>query len=326
LILKRFNSQILVIISLSGLLLGACVNAHPPAESEFSSYPLKIAILPILDSLPMLVAQKEGYFEARGLQVELIPVASGAERDQLVASGQADGMVNEILSTIFYNKEKTQVQIVRYARTADPQSPLFRILASKDSGIKDVNGLRGIEIGISEGTVIAYLTDRMLQGEGFKADDIKTVAVPKISDRMTLLNSGQLKAAMLPDPLSSLSAQLGAVIILDDTRYPDFSCSTIAFRKEIIDENPETIRSFLAAVERAVLQINSNPKNYTKLLEEQKLVPPQLISLFKLPLFVEAGVPSEEQFHDVLAWAKDKGLVAGDVPYNLSVNPDFLPQ
>jgi NitT/TauT family transport system substrate-binding protein len=323
---KRVFSCIFVIITFSGLLLGACAKTPSPAESEFSSYPLKIAILPILDSLPMLVAEKEGYFESRGMKVELMSVASGAERDQLITSGQADGMVNEILSTIFYDKDKTQVQIVRYARMADSQSPLFRILASKNSGIKDVNGLKGVEIGISDGTVIAYLTDRMLQGEGFRPDEINTIAVPKISDRLALLNSGQLKAAMLPDPLSSLSVQQGAVIILDDTRYPEISCSTISFRKEVIDKNPESIRAFLAAIEEAVSQINTNPGNYNQLLEDQKLVPPQLIESFKLPRYVKAGVPTEEQYADVLAWAKEKGLVSDDVSYKEAVNPDFLPQ
>ena len=40
-----------------------------------------MAVLPILDTLPMYVAQQEGLFEQNGVQVEFIPVASGAERD-----------------------------------------------------------------------------------------------------------------------------------------------------------------------------------------------------------------------------------------------------
>ncbi len=68
----------------------------------------------------MYVAQKEGLFEKHGVKVELVPVASAPERDQVIAAGQADGMINEALSTALYNKDQVQVQIVRYARAATP--------------------------------------------------------------------------------------------------------------------------------------------------------------------------------------------------------------
>jgi len=58
---------------------------------------------------------------------------------------------------------------------------------------------------------------------------------------------------------------------------------------------------------------------------EQKVVPPQLAGKFKVPPFVTAGVPSEAQWNDVLAWAKEKKLLAQDVSYSTSVNPSFLP-
>lgn len=276
----------------------------------------------------MYVAQKEGLFTAHGITVEFIPVASGAERDQLIASGQADGMVNELLSTLLFNKDKTQVQTVRYARAATTDSPLFRILASPKSGITKAEDLKGVEIGISDGTIIAYLTDRLLQKKGLKAEEIKTVGVPKIPERLALLNSGQLKAAVLPDPTSSLATQQGAVVIVDDTLAPELSFSTLTFRKQVIDEHPEAIRSFLAAVEEATQKINSD-ETHTKwapLLSEQKLVPTILLESYKIPRFVTAGAPSQAQFDDVLAWAKDKGIIKKDVSYSESINVGFLPK
>ncbi len=110
-------------------------------------------------------------------------------------AGQADGMVNEVLTTLFINRDKTQVQIVRYARTATAQNHLFSILAAGNSGIKSPADLNGVEIGISDATVIAYLTDRLLQHEGLKTSDIKTIGIPKVPDRLALLQAGKLKAS-----------------------------------------------------------------------------------------------------------------------------------
>ncbi len=235
-------------------------------------------------------------------------------------------MVNEALSTMFYNKDQVRVQIVRYARAATADSALFRILASAKSGISSVDGLKGVAIGSSQGTVIEYLTSRLLQAEGFTPDQIKTISVPKISDRMALLGSGELKAAMLPDPMSSLAVQNGAKVILEDSRHPEYSFSTIAFRKAVIDEHPEAVRSFLAAIEEAVAKINANPTGWNSLLVEQKLLPAPLSGTFKTPPFITAGVPTEVQWNDTLAWAKAQGLIMKDLPYSDSVTAAYLPK
>lgn len=318
----------LALAALIALLFTACTPATPTAQTTEPAQPavtLRIALIPVLDALPMYVAQGQGLFAKHNIQVEFIPVKSAPERDQLIASKQADGMVNEILSTMFFNREQVQVQSVRYARTASSEAALFRIMAAANSGISGPDGLKGVEIGISEGTVIHYLTERLLQAEGFTAGEINTVAVPDITARMTLLQSGELKAAMLPEPLSTLTQSQGAVVALDDTSHPEYSFSTITFRQEVIDANPEAIRGFLAAVEEAVEIINSAPDSLKPLLQEQSLVPQPILDSFVIAPFHTADIPTEAQWNDVLAWAKDKGLLSGDVSYSESVTGEYLP-
>jgi len=318
---------ILIVLS---LLLGACAQASPPTaapEAGETTEPvtLRIAILPILEALPMYVAQQNGYFEDQGVKVEFLPVSSAAERDQIMAAGQADGMIKDLVSTLFYNKDQTQIQIVRFARTATPEYPQYRILASKQSGITDVEGLKGVPIGISEGSVIAYTTDRLLEAEGLSPADIQTVAVPKISDRMSLLASGELQAANLPDPFSLLAMQSDAVLVVDDSKHPEYGNSVISFRKAIIDEHPQAVRGFLAAVEQATQEINADKDKWNNLLTEQQLVPAPLAGSYEIPTLPTASVPSDTQWADVVAWAQEKGLVTEDVSYSESVNPGFLP-
>jgi NitT/TauT family transport system substrate-binding protein len=307
---------------ISSLTLAGCGPTTPEASGPVT---LKLAVIPVLETLPLYVAQSEGLFEAQGLQVEFIPAASAPVRDQLIASGEADGMINEVLTTMLNNRDQVQVQIVRYARTATAEAPLFRILASAKSGISDAQGLKGVEIGVSQGTVIEYLTDRLLQAEGLSPNEIKTVAVPGISDRMALLESGELSAAMLPDPLSSLAVLQGAVVALDDTSHPEYSFSTITFRKAVIDQHPQAIRAFLAAMEEAVTMINVDPTRWDALLAEQNLVPAPLQGTFQLPKFATAGVPDQAQWDDVLAWAKEKGLLSQDLSYAETVTDAYLP-
>jgi NitT/TauT family transport system substrate-binding protein len=322
---SKYIITLTLLVFSTGSFLSACApaNPRPGVGNEFVT--LKVVVLPILDSLPMYVAQHEGLFAKHGVQVVLIPVVSGPERDQLIAANQADGMVNEVLSTLFFNREGVRVQTVRYARAATSDVRLFSILASGKSDIDKVEELKGVEIGVSQGTIIEYLTDRLLQAEGFLPEEVKVVAVPKMDYRMSLLSSGELKAAMLPEPLTSLSEQQGARIVLDDTRHPEYSFSTLTFRKAVLEQHPQAVRAFLKAVEEAVELINQEPSRWSSLLVDLKLVPAPLAGSFDVPTFVTAGVPSEAQWDDTVEWAKTKGLLDRDVSYKDSVRSDLLP-
>lgn len=308
------------LVLLFAVLAAACTPSAPQ-----NAGPLKVAVLPIIDTLPMYVAETEGLFAKHGVTIELIPVASAPERDQLLAASQADGTINETLSVMLFNKESVQMQAVRYAlRPAEGYGHFF-ILASGKSGITDVQGLKGVEIGVSQGTVIEYVTERLLQAEGLTADEIKTIAVPKIPDRMVLLGSGELAAGVLPDPLASLAMSQGAVKVLDDSARPEYGFSVYSFRKDVVDTKPKAVSAFLAAIEEAVELINANPTKYTSLLSDKGLVPAPLLETFKVPPFPAGNVPTEGEWKDALSWAKEKGLLDADVSYPDSVNSSLLP-
>ena len=232
--------------------------------------------------------------------------------------------MNEILSDIFLNKDKIQMEVVRFAHMASSKTAHFFILASAQSGITTVEGLKGIEIGISKGTIIDYVTDRLLQVNGFKPEEVKTISVPKMSDRMALLASGGLKAGVLPDPLAALSVQQGAVIVLDDSQFPTYGASVISFSKTFIDDHPDVVRNFLEAIEEETKMVNSDPTKYASLLSDKQLVPAPLLGKYVMPKFPGAGITSENEWNDALSWAKENGLLTKDISYADSVNATFL--
>lgn len=300
------------------LLLSACSSQGEPTS-------LKLAMLPIMDTLPAHVAEAQGYFADENLHVEFLPVGSAPDRDQLIKSGQADGMVNELLSTMFYNSEAPEVVTVRYARKATPEYPHFFVLASADSNISSPEDLRGVEIGISEGTIIEYSTDRLLQAAGLSESDYTTIAVPRIPDRLALLGSGELSAANLPDPAAALAIQNGATIVIDDSSHIEYGHSVYTFRKEFVDSHPEAVRRFLVAIERAVNDINGNKEEWSNLLSEKNLVPPPLLESYQVPNFPEASVPTKEQWDDMLLWSIEKGYLNKELRYEDSVDDSYLP-
>ncbi|HEY3341250.1 MAG TPA: MetQ/NlpA family ABC transporter substrate-binding protein [Anaerolineae bacterium] len=302
------------------VLLAACAQA--PAETPT----LKIGLLPVLEALPIYVADAQGYFKSAGITVEYVPVASAAERDQLMQAGQIDGMINDLVSTVLYNKDTQKISVVRFARTATPESAQYSILAAKGSGITKVSDLKGVEVGISEGTVIAYVTDRLLQQEGLQPAEIKTTNVIKIADRMQLLNQGNLKAATIPDPFSSLALQNGATVVVDDRKHNELGNSVLSFSTATLNAKPNTVKKFLAALEKAVQDVNANPDQFSNVLTDKKLIPAPLAGKYKLPKFPAASVPTEAQFKDVEDWMTGKNLLKSNVPYSQLVDTSYLPK
>jgi len=311
--------SLLLAMVILGVLLSSC------APTAVEPITIRVAVLPILDCLPLYIADAQGYFSEEGLIVELVPVTSGPERDQLMQAGKIDAMINELVSVLFYNKEEINIVAVRTARTATEEYPLFRIVASQESGITSVDQLKNIPIGISEGTVIEYTTDRILENAGLKGDEIEKIAVPKIPDRLNLLASGQLQAATLPDPAASFAILNGAALVIDDTTYPEVSQSIISFSAEFTRSQPDALRGFLRAVEKAVNDINEDKASWNTLLMERGLIPPPLLESYELPDYPTASVPSEAQFADASLWALDKGFITREIDYASSVDASFLP-
>jgi len=287
--------------------------------------PLRIALLPILDSFPFYVAENNGYFKDGGVKVTAIPVGSGLERDQLMQAGEIDGMLNEIISTANFNRDKVQVKIISTARKAYPDYPLFRILAAPGSGIDSTSELAGKAIGISKNTIIEYVTDRLLAAENLPGHQVKMKSIPVIPERYQLLMQGRIQAATLPDPLAKSAMIAGAGLIVDDRTHSQFSQSVLTFGIQVLDRRSDEVRRFLRAWDRAAADINANPNNYRKLLLKKIRVPKNVQQTFQIPIYPRKELPDKTQWADAMDWMVGRNLLTIPLAYEESINRSFLP-
>lgn len=295
-----------------------------PADSN-DIQPLKIAFLPILDCLPFHIAEEKGFFKAEGIDAKIVSVSNPVERDQLMQAGAIDGMLNELTSTALFNRDTIQVKTLVIVRLPKPKSPVFRILASPGAQIVSPKALAGIPIGVSKNTIIEYLADRMLQREGLAKADMIFKSSPIIPERFQLLIKGDLKAAVLPDPLAQAAIMAGAIPVIDDTAYPEYSLSVLTFSIRTIERNPEGVRRFFRAWDKAVVALNHNPNGFRKLFLKTVLTPKSVQETFLIPEFPRNQLPNKGQWEDVLSWLIEKRLLNTRPSFNASVSASFLP-
>lgn len=304
------------------MLLAAC--AAPATPTIAPPVLMRIGVLPITDVVPFYVAEAQGHFLKQGLNIELVPAASAAERDQMMLTGQIDGQLNDLVSTVLFNAQSPKIKIVRLGRIAFKDAAEYWILTPKDSPIKTAQDLKGKEIAISQNSVIEYVTQRLLEREGLTAADIKTTNVPSIPTRLQLLQQNQVAAATLPDPLASLAILQGARIVVDDTKYTEYSMSVISFRNEVLAQRANDVKKFLAAYDQAIADIRAKPDQFRNILIERGRVPDQLKDNYKFPPFPDPGVPTKAQWDDVVKWAMERKLISAAVTYESSVDSNFV--
>jgi NitT/TauT family transport system substrate-binding protein len=345
--IRKFTQIALSLLILTVVVLGACTQTpetelppqEPAAEEPAAEEPvveepavgeltkIRLVALPVMELLPVYLAQQEGFFAENGVEVEVIPAASGQEKDQLLTVAAADCGQGEHLSLLLINQDEIVTQSVVGIYHPTESHPIMSIIAGANSGIENLEQLKGVEIATSEGTVSEYDAVGILRNNGFSDEDIKFLGVPRIPDRLALLESGELKAAQMPTHLGLMVVQTqGAKILADDGKYPGLLEASWVCRKEFIDENSDAIMGFVAAIGEAVEMINEDPQKYKGLAIENNMIPGPIIETYVMPGFPAPFVLSEETFKDIYQWAIERGLVSNEnIAYEDIVRPEFIP-
>src|SRR5262249_10563873 len=159
----------------------------------------------------------------------------------------------------------------------------YFILSGPNSGIRDVNGLKGVPIGMADANISAYVTNRLLKAEGLSEADIKLVTFPKVTDLLAALSSGSVKAATIPDPTASVAVAAGSMVVLSDAAHPEYGNSEISFSADFVNKNPDAVRAFLAAWEKGVADVNADKTRWFGVLAQNNLLPPALMGKYALP-------------------------------------------
>jgi NitT/TauT family transport system substrate-binding protein len=289
-----------------------------------ASQPLKIGLLPIEDSVPFYVAEQEKMYAGENLQVELIPFQSALERDSALAAGAIDGAIDDPIGAILFDRGQGRLQITSICLGEKPAEGVFAILAAPGSSLQTVSDLKGVEIAVSNSTIIEYVTDRILRQQGFKPEEIKKLEVVKMPIRMQMLLSGAVGAATLPEPLASIAVGKGARILISDaTSGESLSQTVIVFRKEILDRRKADVAAFFHAYIGAVQAINGDPEKFRALFVDKGRIPPALAGTYAIPIFPQPSPFSPALYEPVITWLTEKQLVAR-IPYNNMVATDFM--
>lgn len=310
--LKSFFAVFLGII----LLLAVGTGCTAKSEVKTESNKLKIGSLPIEDNLPILVAQKNGYFAEQNLDFQLIPFQSPVESQSAFQSGELDGMITDMLIAAMLKSSGENLRVTSLTLGATPQEGRFAIIAAPKSNIKTVADLKGKSIGISSNSIIEYVTDGLLAAEGVKPSEVNKTTVAKIPVRLEMLLNNQIDAITVPDPHISYTVSQGAKIIAEDTQGENLSQAVIIMTGKALDNKKDALQRFYKAYTKAVDDINGAPEKYKNLLVENVNIPANIADTYRVQHYSKPQLPAEKEVNNVISWLKDKKLLKNEISYD----------
>lgn len=273
--------------------------------SSLNAGQITIGTAPNLQTVPIVVAQAEGYFEEEGIELESVRFTSGRRALEALIGGQLDvAFMAEYPVSIASMREQpfgTFTTLSRY--TAN------RLISKASIGFESIEDLAGKKIGTTKGSNTEFFTERLLETSNVEAEVIN-VSPPDI---VPALARGDIDAGiMFPDFYASAAKALG-----DD--YREYrSDSYIAWfvlsaTPEMLNDRADELTGFVRALVKAEAFIKENPANAQKALADamEGLMSLELIESRWSEAEYEIGLSND--LLDLLVtqaeWVSSKGMV-----------------
>jgi ABC-type nitrate/sulfonate/bicarbonate transport system substrate-binding protein len=265
---------------------------------------------------PLQIARHNGYFDASGINIDLVFAQSNASVIQQLAAGSYNvapsaGIVDPIRAI----DKGAPVSLVRIVI----QAPPYALLAKPE--IRTIEDLKGKTIIVGGAADITRLfTDRMMAPHGLKAGDYDYVFAGATSARFSALKSGAVDAALLTMPFNFYAEAAGYNNLgFTFDVLPDMPFAGMAVNTSWATQNADVLRRFLTAYTKGVAWFY-DPQNHDAAVKiqtdishiAQDDVEKAYTFLHDKNLFEPTGAVSKKKIATVVDALHQLGDVTGD--------------
>gem|GEM_PF-2494020 len=210
--------------------------------------------LPIAAVAEIHLAEERGYFEDRGIDLEIERITGAPQAVPQLASGELDVASGSIGASIFNSiAQDVPVQIVAdQTQWWENQPSGNRIwvreeLYSDGMALSDVEGTPTVAIN-GEGGSMDYVVGRLLASEGMGWADIEITEMP-FPDMIGAMAGGEIDLCSIPDPLGlQVASEANAGQLLYGSEVaPRMQIAGYFYGQPFIEERPAVARRWLEA-------------------------------------------------------------------------------
>ncbi|MFF0524851.1 ABC transporter substrate-binding protein [Actinomadura nitritigenes] len=170
--------------------------------------------------LPAKLTEQLGYFKEQGLDVQLLTEPAGAQAENVLISGDVQGVVGFYDHTIDLQTKGKCVQSV--VQMADVPGEAEMVAAKKASGLASPAAFKGKKLGVtSPGSSTDFITRALAVRNGVKTSDYTTVKAGAGPTFISTLDNGGIDAGMTTDPTIAKLVSTGKAKVMVEMRTED---------------------------------------------------------------------------------------------------------
>lgn len=270
--------------------------------------PLKVGIMPAVDSAPILLAQKKGYFADEGIDIEIDVYTNAVNRQSALQTGELDGAMTDYIALVNNINNGFPVKLTLGT------DGVFPFLVKKGFEEKEE-----IDIGMMEVSVSNFLSEQFLSGK-YKMNKIFIAAIPA---RLEMIKSGKLDMAIIPEPMASMGELAGLEKRVYENEY-NYMPEGMIFTEKALADKEGAILGFHKAYNRAIKDVIEDDELARDILIEKLKLNPEVKDLITLPNYRLGTVPSESYINRVIEFVEDKQNESIDLSYQDIVEEKFV--
>ncbi|MBO0438276.1 ABC transporter substrate-binding protein [Vagococcus fluvialis] len=289
----------------------AKTDAKETAKNELT---LSFGVMPAVDSLPVYIAEKEGFFEEEGLKLDLQSFKSPKDRDAALSSGNLDGANTDLVAVSAYLQGDMKFQVVSQSIGT------FSILTSNEE-VKTLADLKDKKVGIAKNQAPYYFLDEALKTADLSVADISYEEVPQIPVRVELTANQKIDATVVPEPFRTIGLANG-LTELGNSNELGIDATVFGFTTESLTDNKEAVEAFYRGYNKGVDYINDHKlDDYYDVMKEKIGFTDEIKGRVSLPKYTHAEQIKSEQLSSVLTWSKEQGIYSKELKQEDILNP-----
>jgi len=333
---RSLTPAVALAVAMLALALGLAACGEKSEDGSGKTQPLSLTLdfYPNPDHAGIYMAQKLGYFEEAGLDVSVHTPSDPAAPLKLLAAGQTDLAISYEPEVLLAKEQGLDVLAVG----ALVNRPLTSMIWLKKSGIKGVADLRGKTVATAGIPYQDAYLKTILGRVHLSPSDVKAVNVG--FGLLPALAGGQAQAMLggfsnVEGVDLRLRGTDPVVTPVDKLGVPSYDELVLVAQRKRLEEDPQAVRLFLAALARGTAAAAKDPQATAKALLEAnpdldpKLTKAELAATLPLLNPPREGHPygymDPARWGKFIGWMRDNGLISSLPPAASVLSNAYLP-
>ncbi len=240
----------------AAIVLASPAHAQSPEKARIS---IGVGGKSLLYYLPLTIADRQGYFNAEGLDVEILDFPGGAKALQALLGGSVDVVSGAYEHTISQQAKGQNIEAL--VLQGKYSAIVLGMSKAKAAQYKSPKDLKGMKIGVTApGSSTNMFVNILLAKDGLKPDDVSIIGVGATAGAVAIMKHGEIDAISNLDPVIAQLESDGTIVPVVDTRTAKgmqevyggaYAAGVIYAPVEFAKKYPNTAQAIVNAMVRA---------------------------------------------------------------------------